>query len=230
MHEFFVSSSYFCVLLTLVAFSLGNLCQKKWKLAVLNPILIGAGFVMAVLTVLDIPNETYQTGCQILNYLLTPATICLSISFYQQFRKLKQHIWAILAGVLAGITAGIGSIWLLCRMFRLDRALTLSLLPKSITNAIGVALSQEIGGIAAVTTAAIAVTGILGNMLGPVLCRLLKLKEPIAQGVAFGTASHVIGTSKADELSHLAGAAGSLSLTMAGLVTALALSILSQYA
>ena len=229
MHEFLVSSSYFCVLLTLVAFSLGNLCQKKWKLAVLNPILIGAGFVMAVLTVLDIPNETYQTGCQILNYLLTPATICLSISFYQQFRKLKQHIWAILAGVLAGITAGIGSIWLLCRMFRLDRALTLSLLPKSITNAIGVALSQEIGGIAAVTTAAIAVTGILGNMLGPVLCKILKLKEPIAQGVAFGTAGHVIGTSRANELSPLTGAVSSLSLVVAGLLTAVILPMFSAF-
>lgn len=229
MYEFLTSSSYFFLLLTLSAFALGSLVQKKGKLAIFNPILIGAGLVMAVLTVLDIPNETYQAGCQTLNHLLTPATICLSISFYRQFRELKQHIWAILAGVLAGIVAAIGSIWLLSRMFRLDRALTLALLPKSVTNAIGVALSQEIGGIAAVTTAAIAVTGILGNMLGPVLCKLLKLKDPIAQGVAFGTASHVVGTSKADEMSRLAGAAGSLALTMAGMITALALSFLSQY-
>ena len=229
MPEFLNSSTYFCVLLTLAAFAAGNFFQKKWRLAIFNPILIGAALVMAVLLLLDIPNETYQAGCQILTYLLTPATICLSISFYQNFRKLKQHLPAILAGVVAGTVCGIGSIYLLCRLFDFDRVLLLSMLPKSVTNAIGVALCQELGGIAAVTTAAIAITGILGNMFGPALCKLLRLRSPIAPGVAFGTASHVMGTAKATELSELAGSVGSLSLTLAGILTAVFLSFLSQF-
>lgn len=229
MTELFSSNAYFCVALTLIAFSIGSACQRKWKSALLNPILLGAVLVMVVLTLLDIPNETYQTGCKLLSFLLTPATICLAISFYEQFQSLKKQLPAILAGVLAGSVCGIGMIWLLCRLLGFDRALTLALLPKSITTAIGVALSEELGGIAAVTTAAIAITGILGNIMGPGLCKLLRLRSPIAQGVAFGTASHVIGTSRAVEMSRTAGAVSSLSLTIAGLFTALTLSFLAQY-
>ena len=159
MHEFLNGSTYFCVTLTLVAFAFGAACQKKFKLAILNPILIGAAIVMVALHLLNIPNETYQSACRVLSYLLTPATICLAISFYEQFQRLKKHLIAICVGVLAGTVASLGTIYLLGLAFGLDRVLTLSLLPKSITTAIGVALSEEIGGIAAITTAAIAVTG-----------------------------------------------------------------------
>ena len=229
MGDFLFSSSYFYVLLTFVAFSLGSLCQKHLKLAILNPILIGAVLVMAILKVLGISNQAYQSGCHILTYLLTPATICLAISFYRQFHELKHHLPIVAAGVLSGTLCGIASIYLLCRLFCLDRTLTLSLLPKSITAAIGVALSQEIGGITTITTVAISITGILGNIIGPGLCKLLRLRDPIAQGVAFGTASHVVGTAKAAELHQLAGAVSSLSLTLAGIITAVVLSIFGQY-
>ena len=229
MHEFLNGSTYFCVTLTLVAFAFGAACQKKFKLAILNPILIGAAIVMVALHLLNIPNETYQSACKVLSYLLTPATICLAISFYEQFQRLKKHLIAICVGVLAGTVASLGAIYLLGLAFGLDRVLTLSLLPKSITTAIGVALSEEIGGIAAITTAAIAVTGIGGNIIGPALCKLFRIKDPIAQGVAFGTAAHVIGTAKASEMSELAGAVSSLSLTIAGIVTTVALSFLTQF-
>lgn len=230
MREFFLSSSFFAVALTLVAFSLASLCQQKWKLAILNPILLSALAVIGVLKLLKIPNEVYQSGCQILNFLLTPATICLAISFYEQFQNLKRHLAAVTAGVLAGTVASIGTVWLLSTVFGLERALMLSLLPKSITTAIGVVLSQEIGGIAAITTAAIVVTGIIGNIIGPLCCKLFHLNSPVAQGAAFGTASHVIGTSRAVEMSSLAGAVSSLALTIAGIVTCVLLSFLAQFA
>ena len=229
MHEFLNGSTYFCVTLTIVAFAFGAACQKKFKLAILNPILIGAAIVMVALQLLDIPNETYQAACKVLSYLLTPATICLAISFYEQFQNLKKHLVAVFVGVLAGTVASLGAIYLLGLAFGLDRVLTLSLLPKSITTAIGVALSEEIGGIAAITTAAIAVTGIGGNIIGPALCKVFRIKDPIAQGVAFGTAAHVIGTAKASEMSELAGAVSSLSLTIAGIVTTVVLSFLTQF-
>lgn len=229
MTEFIQSSSFFAVALTLVAFSVASACQKKWKLAILNPILLSAIMVIAVLKLLGISNETYQTGCKFLTFLLTPATICLAVSFYEQYQSLKKHLAAVTAGVLAGTVASIGSVYLLSRIFGLDRVLILSLLPKSVTTAIGAALSEEIGGIAAVSTAVIVITGILGNIAGPALCRLFRLKSEVAQGVAFGTSAHVIGTSKATELSQLTGAVSSLSLTLAGIVTCVLLSFLAQF-
>ena len=229
MYDFCTSSSFFAVCLTLIAYSFGTFCQKKWKLAILNPILIAATLVILVLNLLDIPNAVYQTGCAFLSYLLTPATICLAISFYDQFQKLKAHLAAAFWGILAGTVASIGTIWVLAQGFNLDAAITGSLLPKSVTTAIGVALSNELGGIAAITTASIVITGILGNIAGPSLCRLFRLKSEVAQGVAFGTSAHVIGTAKAAELSQLTGAVSSLSLTVAGLITAITLSFLTQF-
>jgi len=229
MADFLFSNGYFCVTLTVVAYAIGSVIQKKWRLAIFNPIIIGAGLVMAVLSLLKVPNSVYQAGCRVLNYLLTPATICLAIAFYEQFRAMRRHMSAIILGVVLGTVCCLGMVWLLCTLWDFDRVLTLSLLPKSITNAIGVALSEEIGGIAAITTGAIAVTGTFGNIAGPGICRLLGIRHPIAMGVAFGTASHVIGTSKATELSRLAGAVGSLSLTIAGLFTVVLLSFLSQF-
>jgi len=229
MHELIDTSTYFFTALTLVAYSIGSFCQKKWNKAILNPILIGAVLVMIVLSLLDIPNAAYQSGCQVLNYLFTPATICLAISFYEQFQKMKRHLPAVCLGVVAGTVCSLGSIWFMSRLFGLEHTLSLSLLPKSITTAIGVVLSQEIGGIAAVTTAAIAITGIFGNITGPALCKLLRIRNPIAQGVAFGTATHVIGTARAVQLSPLIGAVSSLSLTIAGIVTTVLLSFLAQF-
>ncbi len=229
MTELFESSSFFSVALTLLAFSAASLFQKKRKLAIFNPILISALLVIGVLSILGIPNSVYQSGCQFLSFLLTPATICLAISFYEQFQRLKKHLPAVAAGVLCGTIVSIGSIWLLSDLLGLNRELLCSLLPKSVTTAIGVALSEEIGGIAAITTAAIIITGILGNIAGPAMCRLFHIRSDIAQGVAFGTASHVIGTSRAAEMSQLAGAVSSLSLTLAGMVTCILLSFLSQW-
>jgi len=229
MHDFISGSSFFAVALTLVVFSFALFCQKKWKLAILNPILVSAVLIIALLSILDIPNATYQAGCSILSYLLTPATICLAISFYEQFQSLKKHLLAVAIGVLAGTVASIGPIWLMSKLFGLDRALTLSLLPKSVTTAIGMALSEEIGGIGAIATAAIVITGIAGNIAGPALCKLFRIKSEVAQGVAFGTSSHVIGTSRATELGQLTGAVSSLSLTLAGIFTCLLLSFLAQF-
>ena len=229
MTEFLNASSFFCVALTLVAFAAASALQKKWKLAILNPILLSAAAIIAVLQLLDIPNETYQAGCKALTFLLTPATICLAISFYDQFNALKAHLAAVAAGVLAGTVASLGSVWGLSQIFDLEQVLMISLLPKSVTTAIGVALSEEIGGIGAITTAAIVITGIVGNIAGPALCRLFRLDDEITRGVAFGTAAHVIGTAKATELGKMTGAVSSLSLTLAGLITCVIMSFLTQF-
>lgn len=226
MREWLSGSAFFALLLTLGSYELGRACQQKWKSPLLNPILLGACLTAAVLLALGVPNASYQQAVAPLQLLLTPATICFAIPFYCHLQTLKAQLPAICIGTAAGTLMSLCLITALCRVFGLDTTMLWSLLPKSITTAIGVALCEEAGGIAALTTAAIIATGILGNLCGPALCRLFHLRSDAAKGVAFGTASHAIGTSKALELSELAGAAGSFALTLAGLLTTLVFTLL----
>lgn len=228
MSKFLSSSTFFAVFLTVTSFELGRCLQKRFKSPLLNPILIGAVITGAVLVAFRIPNADYQENIRPLSFLLTPATVCFAVPFYTRLRELRGHILAILAGVLAGTVASMGIIAALTRIFAMDDTMLWTLLPKSVTTAIGVALSEEAGGIAALTTAAIIVTGVLGNMAGPLLCKLFRFRDDISKGVAFGTASHAIGTSKALELSELAGAVSGFSLTLAGLITAVTFSIILE--
>lgn len=229
MNEFLSGSTYCAAALALIVYVFADALHRKIKSPLLNPLVVSSAVIIVLLVVLDIPNEWFQEGCAVLNYLLTPATICLSISFYEKFQSLKHHLPAVIAGVAAGVVCCLGAVYLLGVIFGLDRTIILSLMPKSVTTAIGLALSTEIGGIAAVTTVAICVTGNLGNMAGAAMCKLFRIDDEIARGVAFGTSSHVIGTSKAMELSQLTGAVSSLSLTIAGIVTCIMLSFLSQF-
>ena len=209
------------VVLTLFAYQMGVLCQKKFKLPIFNPILIGMIIVIVTLKVTGLGTGEYQQGVKLMSWLMTPATVCLAIPTYEQFQALKQNLKAIVVGVAAGAVSCLTVLLVTCLVLHFDRNLTISLLPKGITAAIGVSLTELFGGTPSITTLGISVTGIGGNMFGVAFCKLFKITDPIAQGVAFGTGSHVIGTAKANELSPLTGAVSSLSLVVAGLLTAL---------
>ena len=215
-----LSISILPVLLTLLAFRLGQILQLKTKSPVCNPILVAVILVLLFLKGTGMELTAYQQGASMLSWLMTPATVCLAISMYEQFQVLRKNTPVILAGVAAGAVSCLILVLGFGILVRFDRTLTLSLLPKSVTTAIGVPLSQIAGGMAPVTTAAIILTGITASILGPWLCRLFRLTDDISRGVAFGTAGHVIGTAKANELSQLTGAVSSLSLVVAGLLTA----------
>ena len=221
MSEFFQDLSLFPVFLTLGSYLFGLWCQKKVKHPLCNPLLIATVLSIAVLAVTGFDLQVYQSGTAGISWLLTPATVCLAVPLYEQLKVLKKHLTAVFAGITAGVVVSLLSILLLCRLFRLEDAVTVSLLPKSITTAIALALTEQSGGISALTTAAIVITGILGNLSGSALCKLLKITDPVAQGVGFGTASHVIGTSRAMEVDPLTGAVSSLSLAVAGILTAI---------
>lgn len=209
------------LVVTILAYQFGLFLQKKWKSPVFNPLLIAIILIIVVLLLTGYPTADYQAGMKTISWLMTPATICLAVPLYQQLQILRKDWKAIMAGICAGTLASLFFIFVMCRVFGFDQILTTSLLPKSITTAMGTALSAQTGGDEAITTAAIVITGILGNILGVPLCRLFKITDPVAQGVAFGTSAHVIGTSKARELSDLSGAVSSLSLTVAGILTAI---------
>ena len=221
MGDFWAAFSLLPLVLTLSAYQIGLWCQKKWRSPLCNPILIAVVLVIGFLLLTGISNDTYQAGSQMFSWLLTPATVCLALPLYRQISILRNSLWSILTGVFAGTVTSVLCIFLLGRVFSLDNALIVSLLPKSVTTAMGIILSGQAGGIQSLTAAAIIVTGILGSLTGSMLCKLFKIRDPIAQGVAFGTASHVIGTSRARELGELQGAVSSLSLTVAGILTAL---------
>ena len=214
------------VLLTLLAYQAGLLLQKKTKSPICNPILIGVVLVLGFMGLTGLENGTYQTANVRLSWLMTPATVCLAIPMYEQVQVLKKNWQAMAAGIAAGALSCLVLVLLFGMVFRFEPALTISLLPKSVTSAIGVPLSGLNGGIQSITTAAIILTGILASVMGPMLCKLFRLKDEISRGVAFGTAGHVIGTAKANELSPLTGAVSSLSLVVAGLLTALVMPLL----
>ena len=215
-----IELSLFALVLTLGAYEIGLFCQKKTKSPLCNPLLIASLLVIGFLLVTSIPNEDYQAGTAIFSWLLTPATVCLALPLYRQIKVLKKNLPAILAGVTAGTLTSLSCVFGLCKLLGLDESLTISLLPKSVTTAMGMVLSELNGGIASISAAAIIITGILGSLFGSVLCKLFRFKDPISQGVAIGTSTHVIGTSRAAEMGDLQGAVSSLSLAVAGLLTA----------
>ena len=226
MTELLISSGYWALLLTVGAYQLGLWLRKKTGSPLLHPILVAVAIIVPFLLITGLPNEEYQKGMQSISWLLTPCTVCLGISLYTQLGRLKDHIGAIFAGILGGTVTSLVLVWLMCRLFGLDDVMTITLLPKSVTTAMAIPLVESGKGIVPLITAAVVITGILGSAIGPLLCKILCIKGEIAQGVAFGTASHVVGTSKAAELSELTGAVSSLSLVIAGLLTAIAFSFI----
>lgn len=209
------------VIVTILGYWIGTLCQKKWKSPLLNPILIGMIMVVIFILSTNIDTATYKAGTDKLSWLMTPATIALAIPMYEQFQILRKDLKAIAIGVASGAVTCVVFLMIAGLALNMDKTILVSIMPKSVTAAIGMALSDLFGGIGAVTTAAIAITGIGVNMFGVNMCKRFCITDPIAQGVAFGTAGHVIGTAKASELSPLIGAVSSLSLVVAGLLTSL---------
>ena len=205
---------------TILTYQFGLFLQRKLKSPLFNPLLISIAMLIGLLALTGYPNADYQAGMKTISWLVTPATICLAVPLYQQVHILRKNWKAVLAGITAGTLSSLGFLLVMCRLLAVGDVLTYSLLPKSITTAMGTALSAQTGGNEAITTAAIAITGILGCILCKPLCKLLRITHPVAQGVALGTAAHVLGTTKARELSDLTGAVSSLSLTVAGILTA----------
>ena len=217
------------VVLTLYGYQIGVQCQKKFRLPIFNPILIAVLVVLAGLSTLGMERREYQEGMKILSWLMTPATVSLAVPMYEQIQILRKNLKGILVGVAAGTVSCLTMLLILMLILNFDRNLTVSLLPKGITTAIGMPLAELFGGIPSVATLGIIFTGIFGNVMGLQFCKWFGITQEIAKGVAFGTGSHVIGTAKASEISPLSGAVSSLSLVVAGLMTALLFPVLTSF-
>lgn len=227
MHEFLESSSFFGVMISVLSYGIGVLLKKKWKLAVFNPLLISIVITILFLGCTGISYDKYYEGAKYLSYLLTPATVCLAIPLYEQLELLKRNWRAILLGILSGVLSSLGAILGMAFLFQFDHQEYVTFLPKSITTAIGMGISEKLGGYVSISVAAIIITGVLGNIFAEWIFRLFRIQEPVAQGVALGTASHAIGTAKAMELGEVEGAMSSLSIVVAGLMTVIGATVFS---
>lgn len=229
MNELFVNSATIGVVISLLAYQIGTFLRNKTKKAIFNPLLVSVILVIAFLLLFKIDYENYNHSAKYLSYLLTPATVSLAIPLYEKLDLLKKHFGAIIIGILSGVLTSLVSIWGMSVLFGLSRSEYVTLLPKSITTAIGIGVSEELGGYVSITATSIIITGILGNIIGEFICKCFRINNAISKGLALGTSSHAIGTSKAMELGEVEGAMSSLSIVVAGLLTVVLASVFAMF-
>lgn len=228
MIDFLQSSVFFGVFISIVSYGIGSLLKKWFKLPLFNPLLISVILVISVLAIAKIDYQKYYEGARYISYLLTPATVALAIPLYRQVELLKRNAAALLAGITAGVLSSFASIAALAFLFKFSHEEYVTFLPKSITTAIGIGVSEELGGYTAITAAVIIVTGIFGNIIAELVFKIFRIKEPIAKGIALGTSAHAIGTAKAVELGETEGAMSSLAIVISGILTVAAAAVFAQ--
>lgn len=229
LNEFFEISAFAGVTLSLLAYAFGMFLKRKTHLSIFNPLLVSIVVTIVVLVIADVDYDTYNKGAVYLSWFLTPATVCLAIPLYEQIELLKKHWKAVLTGILSGVLTSLLTVFVLSKLMSLSHKEYVTMLPKSITTAIGMGVSEELGGYVTITVAVIIVTGVLGNILAEFLCKIFRITEPIAKGLAIGSASHAIGTAKAMEMGEIEGAMSSLSIAVAGIITVVGASIFANF-
>ncbi len=215
----FFETPFFGIAITVFAYWAMVRLQNKLKSRLLNPLLLSIIFISAVLMIFKIPYSAYDVGGNIINMFLGPATACLAVSVYLKRQLLKKNWLPIVVGCTVGSITSMSSVYIMCRLFKLDEALTMALIPKSVTTPIAVSVSEAHGGVVPVTVVAVLITGVFGSIFAPMLIKLFKVKEPFAQGLAIGASSHAMGTSKAIELGEAQGAMSGLAIGVCGVLT-----------
>ncbi|MDR0885078.1 MAG: LrgB family protein [Clostridiales Family XIII bacterium] len=228
MNDFMIKSLFFGMVVSVLSYMAASAIKKKWKHAALNPLLIAIIIVIAILKFCHISYETYNEGARYLGYLLTPATVCLAIPLYEQLNLLRKNALAIIGGIFVGTATGMASIFAIAKILHLSHAEYVTLLPKSVTTAIGLGISEELGGMVTISVVVIIITGIIGNLFANVVCKVFRIQNPIAKGLAIGTSAHAIGTVKAFEMGEVEGAMSSLAIVIAGILTVVGAPIFSH--
>ncbi len=221
MIESVLFSPFFGLSLTCAAWCIGLWVQKKTGMILCNPLLVATVLIIAALAVFRIPYAAYAEGGRLITLMLGPATTVLALNIYHQRKLLGEYFLPVVAGCLAGTLVSVASVTLLCRLLAVDSAITAALLPKSVTAAIAVAISESRGGIPGITVAAVLVVGVEGAIFAPLFAKLFRVTDPVAEGVAIGACSHALGTTKAMEIGQLQGAMSSISLCICGILTSI---------
>ena len=224
-----LNTPFFGIVMTIVAYETGVFCSRKFKLAICNPMLIASILLIGFLLLTGVSLETYNIGGDYISIFLAPATAVLAVPLYTQLDNLKKNIIPIVIGIFTGCIVSFALVSLCVFIFEIDVVLHYSLLPKSITIPMGMELSRIIGGIPSITIASIVITGITGGVVAPIVCKVCKIKHPVAQGIAIGTSAHAIGTAKALEMGEVQGAMSSLAIGVCGVFTTILTPILLHF-
>ncbi len=203
MNEFFANAAFAGVSVSLISYMIGVYLKKKLNVGLFNPLLISIAVTIIFLVLAHIDYDAYNEGARYLSWLLTPATVCLAIPLYEEFELLKSNVRAVMCGIISGVLTSLITILVLAMFFGLTHEEYVTLLPKSITTAIGMGVSEELGGYVTITVAVIIITGVIGNILAEFICKIFRIEEPIAKGIAIGSAAHAIGTAKAMEIGEV---------------------------
>lgn len=229
MNTFLEQSVFFGVFVSLAAYAVGVFIKNKTKFSLFNPLLISIIITSAVVIFAGIDYDVYYEGAKYISYLLTPATVALAIPLYEQVTVLKKNFKAIIAGIVSGVITSLCSILAMALIFGFTHEQYVTFLPKSITTAIGMGVSEELGGYVSITVAVIIITGVLGSVIAEGFLKLFKITDPVAKGIAIGTASHAVGTSKAMEIGKTEGAMSGLSIVVSGLLTVVGASVFASF-
>ncbi|OUQ30028.1 LrgB family protein [Massilimicrobiota sp. An134] len=219
MNNLLIETSYFGIVLSLLTYWLAVQIRKRWSYSLLNPLLISAFLTIFVLYVLDIDFQIYNQGAQMITYLLTPSTVCLAIPLYKQTQVLVKHFGAIIVSLLCGCLSGLMSVMVLCILLKTSETVLYSLMPKSITTAIAIGVSELLGGHSTMTVGVVILTGIFGSMIAKTIFKVFHINHPVARGLALGNSAHAIGTAKAIEWGEIEAAMSSLSIVISGIFT-----------
>lgn len=229
MMGFVQNSVFFGVTVSLISYGIGSLLQKRFKSALCNPLLISIILTILLLAACGIDYDYYYSGAKYLSYFLTPATVCLAVPLYEKLDMLRKNKKAIILGILSGVITTLLCVLAIALIFELSHKEYVTLLPKSITTAIGMGVAEELGGYVTLTVAVIIITGLVGNICAPAVCRICRITDPIAKGVAIGTSAHAIGTAKALEMGEIEGAMSGLSIAVSGVFTVVGASVFAQF-
>lgn len=225
MNAFWETSTFFGIFITLFFYGVGMALKQRVKHPLMNPLLLAIIFTILFLHLFGIEYRTYNRSAKYISYLMTPATVCLAVPLYRQLDTLKKNCKAVMCGITSSVIVTMFSVLAFSRFFGLNRASYVTMLPKSITTAIGIGVVEELGGYVSIAAASIIISGILGNMFAESVCNLVGIREPIAKGIAIGCSSHAMGTVKALEMGEVEGAMSSLSIALAGILTVVAASL-----
>ena len=220
-----LDNQYFGIVLSFAAYEIGKWINKKLKTPIANPLLIAILLIIGFLSITGIDYEYYKKGGDFIAFFIGPATVAMVLDLYANLDTLKKNILPILVGVGFGTIFSFVLAIFLSKIFQIDKNLVASLIPQSITTAIAISLSGEYQGIIGLTAIVVAIRGVSGAVFAPIVMKIFRIKDPVAQGVAIGTSSHAVGTSQARLMGEIQGAMSGLSIAIAGITAVIIMPI-----
>lgn len=214
----FAENPFFGIVLSFSFFLIGGLLHKRWPNPLFTPLVFAIISIILLLLITDIPYESFNVGGRFINLWITPATVALAIKLEKNFDYLKKYYPAILSGIALGVIFQTIILLIVSVLFQFSPDMVATLFPESVTTAIALGVSESLGGIVSLTVAIVVFTGVLGTIVGPPIFALLKITDPVAQGVALGSSSHAMGTAKAIEMGDVQAAMSGLSIILTGII------------